>query len=142
MKKNLMVLFMVLLMVGLFSYTALSQETKPFNKSTYEGLIRVHMAKDSERPEAIESWKQGCFEMFQLIFQKFEIKVAVLDIEPVAEGFFAVTVRIELIGLCLDKNNEKFRVIIDRDFKFLFKGNDVMQIMIIDLQEPRMVQGW
>jgi len=142
MRKNLMVLFMVFLMMGLFSYAALSQDTKPFDKSTYEGLIRIYMTKDGERPDAIESWKQGCLEMFQLNFQRFEFRLMILDIEPVSEGYFVVTARTELIGLCLDKNNEKFRVIVGRDIAFLFQGNNVMQIMVIDSQDPRMVQGW
>lgn len=142
MKKNLLILAMVFLMLGLFSYAAISQEVRPFDKNVYEGLVRVRMTMDSERPETIEGWKLGCLETFQLNFQKFELKVAVLDIEPVAEGLFAVTVRTELIGLCLDKNNEKFRVIIGRDLAFLFQGNDIMQIMIIQSTDPRVVQGW
>ena len=141
MKKNLLIVAMVFLMLGLFSYVALSQD-KPFDKSTYEGLIRVYMAKDGQRPEAIESWKQGCLKMFQLNFQRFELKVVVLDISPIAEGYFAVTARTELIGLCLDKNNEKFRVIIGRDLGFLFQGNEVIRFMLISSLEPRMVQGW
>ena len=140
--KKIFIMFMVFLMLGLFSSVALSQETKPLDKSTYEGLIRVYMTRDGERPDAIESWKQGCLEGFQLNFQKFEIRVAVLDITPVAEGYFAVTARTEIIGLCLDKNNEKFRVIVDREIAFLFQGNDVMQIMVIESTDPRVVQGW
>ena len=142
MKKNLLIVAMVFLMLGLFSYVALSQGAKPFDKSVYEGLVRTYMTKDSENPSAIESWKEGCLEMFQLNFQRFEIKVAVLDIECVADGYFAVTVRTELMGLCLDKNNEKFRVIIGRDLGFLFQGNEVIRVMLISSLEPRMVQGW
>lgn len=131
---------MAFLILGLFSY-ALSEETKPFEKSTYEGLIRVHMAKDSARPEAIESWKRGCLETFQLNFQKFEFKIQVLDIERI-EGYFIVTTRVEIIGLCLDKNNEKFRVISERDLAFLFMGNDIIQFKMISASENRIERGW
>ena len=143
MKKNLLVLAMAFLMLGLFSYAALSQETKPFDKGVYADLIRVYMTKDGEKLSAIESWTEGCLIMFQLNFQRLDIiKVQVLDIEPMTDGYFAVTAHTELTGLCLDQNGEKFRVIVGRDLVFLFKGNDVAQIMIIQSTDPKMIQGW